>query len=77
VVHRTGRKDADRDSFIVLCQTWERLQLCVASDGPVHSYVCLAKQFQQLTKAFGLDPLSRKRLKIDDKANQQPDQFGI
>ena len=69
--------DADRDSFAVLCETWARLQDCINSGGGVHEYVCLAKQFQNLTTSFGLDPLSRRRLKIDDTPAEAPDPFGL
>ena len=69
--------DADKDSFIVLCQTWEKLQSCVANGDPVHSYICLAKAFQTAVKSFGLDPLSRKKLAIEDKSKTDLDEFGI
>jgi len=66
--------DADRDSFIVLCLTWERL--CKATDAGTIEWVCLSKQYQNFAKSFGLTPAARKSLKVE---LDQPvsDEFGF
>jgi phage terminase small subunit len=68
--------DADRDTFTLLCLTWARLVACEANSGSVHEYVCLAKQYQNLCKSFGLDPLSRKKLGVSIEEDVK-DEFGI
>lgn len=63
--------DLDRDSFALLCVVYARLY-----ESTGLQFVALVKQYTQLAKSFGLDPLSRKRLGVD-LAESKPDEFGI
>jgi phage terminase small subunit len=65
---------ADRDSFTLLCITWQRLQALDASgEAKPIEFVMLSKVFQNLAKPFGLDPLSRKRLGIEQTESTDDD----
>lgn len=75
ILERAGLlTDADRDSFTLLCTCWAKLQDGAITD-PMR-FVALAKQVQNLMKAFGLTPEARKRLKITLEPDK-PDEFGI
>lgn len=67
---------ADRDSFTLLCQVWAKLHAAEAEGLDAIKFVALAKQAQNLMKAFGLTPEARKRLKISLEPDT-PDEFGI
>lgn len=67
---------ADRDSFTLLCQVWGKLADAQAEGLDAIKFVALAKQAQNLMKAFGLTPEARKRLKIDLEPASE-DEFGI
>ncbi|MFO0847731.1 MAG: hypothetical protein U0871_04095 [Gemmataceae bacterium] len=65
--------ESSRDAFMLLCQLWGKL-----ADNPqldAIKQVALSKQIQNLQKVFGLDPLSRKRLKlkVDEKKEEPSD----
>ena len=66
--------EADHDSFHLLCTCWGKLQDKEVTD-PMR-FVALAKQIQNLMKAFGLTPEARKRLKISLEP-EVADEFGI
>ncbi len=68
---------ADRDSFLILCSAWSRLQECISSSAPTHDYVCLAKQYKQLADAFGLTPAARKKLKIEPQQQEAENEYGL
>lgn len=67
---------ADTDSFTLLCAVWARLVMAEAEGAGSIEFVCLAKQYQNLSKPFGLDPISRKKLNVTTH-EETPDEFGI
>jgi phage terminase small subunit len=68
--------EADRDSFALLSTTWGKLVQAEENNLDAIKFVALSKQCQNLMKAFGLTPESRKRLKIDLNPTPQ-DEFGL
>lgn len=68
--------DADTDTFTLLCLTWERISRAITDDSGNIEFVCLLKQYQNLSKLFGLDPVSRKKLGIVTEV-EEVDQFGL
>jgi phage terminase small subunit len=68
--------EADRYTFTLLCQTWAKLVAAELNDLDAIKWVALNKQYQNLSKPFGLDPLSRKRLGIEVEA-EAVDEFGL
>jgi phage terminase small subunit len=68
--------EADLHSFTLLCKTWQKVEEAEADGIDAIKWVALSKQLQNMLKAFGLTPESRRRLKID-LAPQTADEFGI
>jgi phage terminase small subunit len=75
ILERAGvLTEADYDSFTLLCTCWGKLHGGEVTD-PMR-FVALAKQVQNLMKAFGLTPEARKRLKISLEP-EIADEFGL
>lgn len=68
--------DADKYTFTLLCLTWAKLVAAGSDEMDSIKWVCLNKQFQALSKPFGLNPLSRKALGIEAET-EETDEFGI
>lgn len=68
--------DADVDTFTLLCTVWARLAAAEVNSAGSIEFVCLTKQFSNLSKLFGLDPVSRKKLGIEHD-QEDADEFGI
>lgn len=69
-------KPADVDTFCLLCSVHSRLVLAEAGGAGSIEFVCLVKQYANLSKLFGLDPVSRKKLQIDIE-EEEADEFGL
>jgi phage terminase small subunit len=64
--------EGTRNAFLMLCNLWARLTQGERDNLDAIKIVALSKQVQQLMKAFGMTPESRKRLKLD-KDNEPQD----
>lgn len=63
--------EGTKHAFVMLCSLWSRLQQGERDGLDAIKIVALSKQVQQLMKAFGMTPESRKRLKLDKDAEPQ------
>ncbi len=66
---------SDRDSFILLCQCYGRLQDS-GEELTIIRYVALLKQVTQLMAKFGLDPQSKRKMGIK-ATTENKDKFGL
>lgn len=69
--------DADHDTFVLLCTLHGKIMEAERIGADTIRFVCLVKQFTNLSKLFGLDPVSRKKLGVLKEKEDTEDGFSF